>query len=440
MTQFPPPRSILPSGQRQVNTLPNYARQILDCWYAEHQQHPYPSPEQKVELSRRTGLTLTQVRTWFANMRRRVKKRENATGKSSMSHKQFRKYKKGSSSGKKRKHTVIKEVPTPGMCINDGSQAPGVEKLKVSLNVDGGGQQLNRQRQPSAFQPVLPLKAKDEKLVTIDNAEDRSLNSSTCSQPYQDYWRHFQSLPQLSGREYDTYLNFQRYQEYELTTIPGSYNPLRGSYTFQPWPLTSSNSGYEQYYPLSPIYNMSPVFTSQRVAIASAPPVKRPSDKVTHPFSDNVLASIKADDSSCPASPEMTPTIVNLDKKAKQYELTYTSPLPGALPPSDLLSSVPHSLVEASKGSDNDEEMISLDRAACSSDTNLNEKKSKTDKPKSARQLIFNNTKLGQEPDTDGDIWRTKKHSDMESLEAARILITLPGRCIQSVGGIRVTK
>ncbi|XP_070569396.1 homeobox protein SIX2-like [Ptychodera flava] len=52
--RFPPPRSILPTEQRQVKTLPNYARQILECWYAEHQRYPYPALE-KAELSRRTG-------------------------------------------------------------------------------------------------------------------------------------------------------------------------------------------------------------------------------------------------------------------------------------------------------------------------------------------------------------------------------------------------
>lgn len=43
-------------------------------WFEEHKDHPYPSRHEKILLCQSTQLTFTQVSTWFANARRRMKK------------------------------------------------------------------------------------------------------------------------------------------------------------------------------------------------------------------------------------------------------------------------------------------------------------------------------------------------------------------------------
>ncbi len=44
---------------------------VLTRWFLEHQDKPYPTPAQKNELVAQTGLTSTQVRNWFTNIRKR---------------------------------------------------------------------------------------------------------------------------------------------------------------------------------------------------------------------------------------------------------------------------------------------------------------------------------------------------------------------------------
>jgi hypothetical protein len=53
--------------------------QPLKIWLTEHRKNPYPSKPDKVLLALMTGMTLTQVSTWFANARRRLKKENKMT-------------------------------------------------------------------------------------------------------------------------------------------------------------------------------------------------------------------------------------------------------------------------------------------------------------------------------------------------------------------------
>ena len=46
----------------------------LKAWLFEHKKNPYPTKGEKIMLAIITRLTLTQVSTWFANARRRLKK------------------------------------------------------------------------------------------------------------------------------------------------------------------------------------------------------------------------------------------------------------------------------------------------------------------------------------------------------------------------------
>ncbi|PYI08319.1 hypothetical protein BO78DRAFT_310907 [Aspergillus sclerotiicarbonarius CBS 121057] len=48
---------------------------ILKAWLRQHHEHPYPTEGEMSDLVLQTGLKATQIRTWFANARRRAKGR-----------------------------------------------------------------------------------------------------------------------------------------------------------------------------------------------------------------------------------------------------------------------------------------------------------------------------------------------------------------------------
>ena len=64
--------SKLASGKHQRrNRLPSHALSILWDFVRTHKKNPYPSTQQKEALARQTNLTMTQIRNWFTNTRKR---------------------------------------------------------------------------------------------------------------------------------------------------------------------------------------------------------------------------------------------------------------------------------------------------------------------------------------------------------------------------------
>ena len=63
-------QSIEKKNKRGV--LPKHATEALRSWLFAHIVHPYPSEDEKRQLSQQTGLTLLQVNNWFINARRRI--------------------------------------------------------------------------------------------------------------------------------------------------------------------------------------------------------------------------------------------------------------------------------------------------------------------------------------------------------------------------------
>ena len=57
------------SGKR--SNLPKETVKILNHWLANHINNPYPTPAEKNELLKQTGLTKIQLSNWFINVRRR---------------------------------------------------------------------------------------------------------------------------------------------------------------------------------------------------------------------------------------------------------------------------------------------------------------------------------------------------------------------------------
>ncbi|CAI2732028.1 unnamed protein product [Schistosoma spindalis] len=52
---------------------------LLKTWLNNHRHNPYPTKNEKIKLSIITNLSLTQISTWFANARRRLKKENQMT-------------------------------------------------------------------------------------------------------------------------------------------------------------------------------------------------------------------------------------------------------------------------------------------------------------------------------------------------------------------------
>ncbi len=44
---------------------------IMEAWYQEHRDHPYPNPVDEEQLGERAGIDPKQVKKWFANQRMR---------------------------------------------------------------------------------------------------------------------------------------------------------------------------------------------------------------------------------------------------------------------------------------------------------------------------------------------------------------------------------
>jgi hypothetical protein len=59
-------------SKKQKHFLSSNSVQLLKEWFYDHLDHPYPSADQKEDLSKRTGLTYLQVSNWFTNTRKRV--------------------------------------------------------------------------------------------------------------------------------------------------------------------------------------------------------------------------------------------------------------------------------------------------------------------------------------------------------------------------------
>lgn len=64
-------RTRAPTPKRHGTQLPTAARMILERWFDNHVQEPYPTEAQRDALVRETGLTCKQVGHYFTNRRKR---------------------------------------------------------------------------------------------------------------------------------------------------------------------------------------------------------------------------------------------------------------------------------------------------------------------------------------------------------------------------------
>ncbi|KAJ5112587.1 hypothetical protein N7532_000632 [Penicillium argentinense] len=58
-------------GGAKRRRIPAHAANTLRSWLYQHQSHPYPTEQERVDLEQQTGLNKRQILTWFTNARRR---------------------------------------------------------------------------------------------------------------------------------------------------------------------------------------------------------------------------------------------------------------------------------------------------------------------------------------------------------------------------------
>ncbi|KAG7277716.1 hypothetical protein CRUP_003604 [Coryphaenoides rupestris] len=73
------PRYSCSDGASRRKNATRETTSTLKAWLQEHQKNPYPTKGEKIMLAIITRMTLTQVSTWFANARRRLKKENKVT-------------------------------------------------------------------------------------------------------------------------------------------------------------------------------------------------------------------------------------------------------------------------------------------------------------------------------------------------------------------------
>ncbi|KAF8560621.1 hypothetical protein P879_02795, partial [Paragonimus westermani] len=67
------------SGSSRRKNATRETTSMLKAWLNEHRKNPYPTKGEKIMLAIVTKMSLTQVSTWFANARRRLKKENKMT-------------------------------------------------------------------------------------------------------------------------------------------------------------------------------------------------------------------------------------------------------------------------------------------------------------------------------------------------------------------------
>jgi len=67
---------ILAASQKKRQNFPREITSVLTKWLYSHEDHPYPTEEEKTMLGQQTGLSMSQISGWFINARRRKLKKQ----------------------------------------------------------------------------------------------------------------------------------------------------------------------------------------------------------------------------------------------------------------------------------------------------------------------------------------------------------------------------
>ena len=99
----------------------------LKAWLNEHKKNPYPTKGEKIMLAILTKMTLTQVSTWFANARRRLKKENKMTWSP--------RKKTGERKGGEKDSCSCSDSDVECMDVDVESDMPSLGKIHFNLNI-----------------------------------------------------------------------------------------------------------------------------------------------------------------------------------------------------------------------------------------------------------------------------------------------------------------
>lgn len=106
----------------------------LKAWLQEHKKNPYPTKGEKIMLAIITRMTLTQVSTWFANARRRLKKENKMTWSPRTKNSDDKGCDDDSDDAEESQQEPIKSVKEfNGLCSNFDMGSTGVLTFKILM-------------------------------------------------------------------------------------------------------------------------------------------------------------------------------------------------------------------------------------------------------------------------------------------------------------------
>ncbi|XP_025061155.1 iroquois-class homeodomain protein IRX-1, partial [Alligator sinensis] len=134
----------------------------LKAWLNEHRKNPYPTKGEKIMLAIITKMTLTQVSTWFANARRRLKKENKVTWGSRSKDQEDPALFGSDTEGDPEKTEDDEEIDLESIDIdkideNDGEQSNEDDEDKAELlRPAGHADPLGKDKEPDGLKPRPP--------------------------------------------------------------------------------------------------------------------------------------------------------------------------------------------------------------------------------------------------------------------------------------------
>ncbi|KAL9983910.1 hypothetical protein ACROYT_G006156 [Oculina patagonica] len=200
--RFMPPPSICPSGFRKEKGIPKATCKALQEWFTERISNPYPDKTERLMLAHQHGLTLGQLKNWFANARRRL--RDSTPGECPKNLRQHR------GGWKPAEHV------TPS--VNQSEKS-----LALSLSETQEKQPQNHQG--TVAEDVTPSVNQSETGLTLSSSEtqeEQPQSIDSANLPPQVMWNSVFNYPGVSsvivGPQFETYVATGR--PYQLPWLP----------------------------------------------------------------------------------------------------------------------------------------------------------------------------------------------------------------------------
>uniref|UniRef100_A0A8B9Q2I3 Iroquois homeobox 1 n=1 Tax=Apteryx owenii TaxID=8824 RepID=A0A8B9Q2I3_APTOW len=155
----------------------------LKAWLNEHRKNPYPTKGEKIMLAIITKMTLTQVSTWFANARRRLKKENKVTWGSRSKDQEDANLFGSDNEGDPEKNEDDEEIDLESIDIdkideNDGEQSNEEEEEKPELLRQSSEEEHLEKEKDLALSGSEGLKPKDTMVMVKEASDTRIISPS----------------------------------------------------------------------------------------------------------------------------------------------------------------------------------------------------------------------------------------------------------------------